>query len=62
MTMAFLTFNRHIVHTSEINLICLRNIARGTTDPEIDSITWTKFSDHMAALVTNLATRWHYMH
>ena len=39
-----------------------RNIARGTTDPEIDSITWTKFSDHMAALVTNLATRWHYMH
>ena len=34
----------------------LKNIARGTTDPEIDSVTWTKFSDHMAALVTNLAT------
>ena len=25
-----------------------RNIARGTTDPEIDSVTWTKFSDHKA--------------
>ena len=24
------------------------NIARGTTDPEIDSVTWTKFSDHKA--------------
>ena len=36
-----------------------KNIARGTTDPEIDSVTWTKFSDHMAALalVANLATR-----
>ena len=26
----------------------LKNIARGTTDPEIDSVTWTKFSDHKA--------------
>ena len=25
-----------------------QNIARGTTDPEIDSVTWTKFSDHKA--------------
>ena len=25
-----------------------KNIARGTTDPEIDSVTWTKFSDHKA--------------
>ena len=25
-----------------------KNIARGTTDPEIDSATWTKFSDHKA--------------
>ena len=24
------------------------NIARGTTDPEIDSVTWTKFTDHIA--------------
>ena len=24
------------------------NIGRGTTDPEIDSVTWTKFSDHNA--------------
>ena len=23
---------------------CSINIARGTTDPEIDSVTWTKFS------------------
>ena len=34
----------------------IKNIARGTTDPEIDSVTWTKFSDHMATLVPNLAT------
>ena len=35
------------------------NIARGTTDPEIDSVTWTKFANIMArlALVSNLATR-----
>ena len=26
------------------------NIARGTTDPEIDSVTWTKFSNNMARL------------
>ena len=39
-----------------------KNIARGTTDPEIDSLTWTKFSDHMAALVTNLATTWRHLH
>ena len=36
-----------------------RNIARGTTDPEIDSVTWIKFSNNMAplAFVANLATR-----
>ena len=27
-----------------------KNIARGTTDPEIDSVTWTKFSDHIIRL------------
>ena len=26
------------------------NIARGTTDPEIDSVTWIKFSNTMAPL------------
>ena len=36
--------------------ISVKNIARGTADPEIDSVTWTKFSNHMAAfaLVSNL--------
>ena len=29
---------------------CIKNIARGTTDPEIDSVTWTKFGDNMAPL------------
>ena len=53
------------------------NIARGTTDPEIDSVIWTKFSDHMVPLalvsylttrwrrlqlLENLATRWHHLH
>ena len=39
------------------------NIARGTTDPEIDSVTWIKFSNNMAplAFVTNLATRWRHL-
>ena len=50
------------VHIEHVN--CLENIARGMTDPEIDSVTWTKFSDHKdwstdggLALVRNLATR-----
>ena len=46
------------------------NIARGTTDPEIDSVTWIKFGNNMApltfvmplALVANLATRWCHLH
>ena len=37
-----------------------KNIARGTTDPEIDSVNWTKFGNNMAtlALVANYPTRW----
>merc|ERR1719264_601311 len=42
----------------------LTNIARGTTDPDIDSVTWIKFSNNMStlALVPNLATRWRHLH
>ena len=34
-------------------------IARDTTDPKIDSVTWNKFDNNLAtlALVANLATR-----
>ena len=41
----------------------IQNIARGTTDPEIDSETWTKLGNNMAplALIANLATRWRHM-
>ena len=41
----------------------VKNIARGTTDPEIDSVTWIKFSNNMAplAFVANLATRWRHL-
>ena len=41
-----------------------KNIARGTTDPEIDSVTWTNFGNNMArlALVAHLATRWRHLH
>ena len=41
-----------------------KNIARGTTDPEIDSVTWIKFINNMAplALVAYLATRWRHLH
>jgi len=41
-----------------------KNIARGTPDPEIDSVTWTKFGNNMTtlALVANLVTRWRHLH
>ena len=32
-----------------------QNIAGGTTDPEIDSMTWTKLDNNIASLA-NLAT------
>ena len=40
------------------------NIARGTTDPGIDSVTWIKFDNNMAplALAANLATIWHHLY
>ena len=40
------------------------NIARGKTDPEIDSVTWIKFSNKITplALVANLPTRWRRLH
>ena len=40
------------------------NIARGTTDPEIDSVTWIELGNNMAplTLVANLATRWRHLH
>ena len=39
------------------------NIARGTTDPEIDSETCTKLGNNMAplALIANLATGWRHL-
>ena len=39
------------------------NIARGTTDPEIDSVIWIKFSNNMAplAFVANLSTIWRHL-
>ena len=47
--------------------ICQRekiNIARGTTDPEIDSITWIELGNNMAplTLVANLDSRWRHLH
>ena len=40
------------------------NIARGTMDPEIDSVTWIEFINNMAplALVAYLATIWRHLH
>ena len=38
-----------------------QNIARGTTDPEIDSVTWIKHGTPLA-LVATLATRWRHLH
>ena len=41
-----------------------KNIARGTTDPEIESVTWIKLGNNMAphTLVANLANRWRHLH
>ena len=36
--------NKQVGHISFIN------IARGTTNPEIDSVTWTKFGNNIAPL------------
>ena len=51
-----ITQNRQTVWNEEV--VLERNIARGTTDPEIDSETWTKLGNNMAplALIANLAT------
>ena len=40
------------------------NIARCTTDPEIDSLTWIEQGNNMASLtlVANLVTRWRHLH
>ena len=52
------TSTTHILKIPILKMPILKNIARGTTDPEIDSMTWIKFSNNMAhlALVANLAT------
>ena len=41
-----------------------KNIARGTTDPEIDSLTWIELGNKIAplTLVAYLATRWRQLH
>ena len=42
----------------------VENIAKGTTDPEIGSVTWIKFSNNMVpiVLVSKLTTKWHHLH
>ena len=42
----------------------IANIARGTTDPEIDSVTWIELGNKIAplTLVAYLATRWRHLH
>ena len=44
--------------------IFLPNIARGTTDPEINSVTWIELGNNMSSLtlVANLVTRWRHLH
>ena len=47
-----------------LSSVHLLNIARGTTDPEIDSVTWIKFSNNMAPLALDaiFTTRWLHLH
>ena len=49
--------------SNRMTLEYANNIARCTTDPEIDSVTWIKFSNNMAplALVAYLTTRWRHL-
>ena len=58
--------DHHSLHviTIQFREALLKNIARGTTSPEIDSMTWIKFSNNMAllALVAYLATRWRHLY
>ena len=51
-------------NNNNIYVCNILNIARGTTDPEIDSVTGTKVGNNMAplALVANLATSWRHLH
>ena len=55
----FCTGNTQYTYNTQI-----QNIARGTTDPEIDSLTWIELGDNMAplTLVANLTTRWRHLH
>ena len=51
-------------HVCNTDSVCTNiNIARGTTDPEIDSETWTKLGNNIAplALIANLANRWRHL-
>ena len=52
--------NLYTVNQPKIN----QSITKGTMEPEIDSMTWIKFSNNMAlcALVANSGTRWHNLH
>ena len=54
-----LCFRKALLHTTT-----LENIARGTTDPEIDFVTWIKLGNKILSLilVSILATRWHHLH
>ena len=49
---------KYTVEESETIEASNKNIARGTTDPEIDSVTWIELGNNMAplTLVTNLTT------
>ena len=57
---------RNILQSSEYAMArkLQGNIARGTTDPEIDSVTWIELGNNMAplTLVANLTTWWHHLH
>ena len=56
-----LTRLRRCVSGVHFGKIQFGNIARGTTDPEIDSVTWIEFCNNMAPLA-NLATRWRHLY
>ena len=58
-----LHFLELIAKKLKIRVRQFKNIARGTTDPEIDSETWTKLGNNMAplALIANLAKRWRHL-
>ena len=46
--------SQYSLHQNQLETLKWKNIARGTTDPEIDSVNWIKLGNNMAPLVDDV--------